>query len=77
MKPINARRSEFWFECADYPCARLNPAADRADKLPHNLKVYNLSYIQHQGLEKFAEHAPEFKDKYFRGKMMIGKGPHI
>ena len=71
------RKVDFCFECADYPCAKLNPAADRASKLPHNLKVYNLAYIQHQGLEKFADDAPKFKEKYFKGKMMIGKGPQL
>ena len=76
-KCAQERKVNFCFECADYPCPKLNPAADRADKLPHNLKVYNLSYIQSQGLEKFADNAAEFKNKYYRGKMVIGKGPQI
>lgn len=71
------KKVDFCFECPDYPCARLNPAADRANALPHNLKVYNLAFIQSQGLEKFAQEAPKIKEKYFKGKMMIGKGPQI
>jgi hypothetical protein len=29
-------------ECGDFPCDDLQPLADRADKIPHNLKIYNL-----------------------------------
>lgn len=41
-------------ECDDFPCDLLQPIADKADKLPHNLKVYNLSLIKQLGLEKWA-----------------------
>jgi hypothetical protein len=41
-------------ECADFPCDLLQPLADRADKIPHNLKAYNLSLIRKMGLEKWA-----------------------
>lgn len=71
------RNVDFCFECTDYPCSRLHPAADLADKLPHNLKMYNLAFIQQQGLERFAEEAAASKEKYFKGRMMIGKGPQI
>jgi Protein of unknown function (DUF3795) len=68
---------DFCFECPEFPCAKLNPAADLAERLPHNIKVFNLCCIQHQGLAKFAEKAPEIKQRYFRGKMAIGKGPQL
>lgn len=71
------RKVDFCFACADYPCGRLLPAADRAARLPHNLKVYNLSSIQHQGLEKFAKEAAANKEKYFKGQMIIGQGPRL
>lgn len=71
------KKVDFCYECDEYPCSRLIPAADRAERIPHNLKVFNLAYIEHQGLEKFASEAPRMKEKYFKGKMMIGKGPQL
>lgn len=40
--------------CNDFPCDLLQPLADRADKIPHNLKVYNLCMIRKMGLEEWA-----------------------
>ena len=68
---------DFCFQCPDFPCAKLNPAADRADILPHNTKMFNLCCIEHQGLAKFLEKSPEIKQRYFQGKMAIGKGPQL
>ncbi len=42
-------------ECNDFPCDRLQPLADRANKIPHNIKIYNLSMIRKIGLEKWAK----------------------
>ncbi len=67
----------FCFECPEFPCAKLNPAADRADILPHNLKTFNLCYIQNQGLDKWLEKASEIKQRYYRGIMEIGRGPQL
>lgn len=71
------KKVDFCYECDEFPCSKLNPAADKADILPHNLKVYNLCYIQRHGLEEFAQHAPEFKGKYYKGKMAVGRGPQV
>ncbi len=68
---------DFCFQCPEFPCAKLNPAADRAEILPHNIKVFNLCCIQHQGLARFVERAPDIKQRYYRGKMAIGKGPQL
>ncbi len=68
---------DFCFECTEFPCAKLNPAADLAERLPHNIKVFSLCCIQHQGLARFVELYPEIKQRYFRGKMAIGKGPQL
>jgi len=65
----------FCFACEEFPCERLTPAADRANVLPHNLKVYNLCFIQKKGLKQFAENSLDIKKKYFKGKMGIGRGP--
>lgn len=71
------KKVDFCYECGDFPCAKLNPCSDRANVLPHNLKTFNLCYIQKHGLEQFTEHAAEIKDKYYKGIMKIGKGPQI
>ena len=68
---------DFCYQCPDFPCAKLNPAADRANILPHNIKVFNLCYIKEQGLEKFIEEAPQIQNRYYKGKMQIGRGPQI
>lgn len=74
---VSGRRHDFCFECGDFPCAKLNPASDRADVLPHNLKVFNLSFIKQHGVAKFVEKEGKFKQRYYQGKMVIGKGPQI
>lgn len=71
------KKIDFCFDCADFPCVRLNPSADRADVLPHNLKVFNLCTIQRKGLKSFIEHSTEFKKRYYKGKMQIGNGPQL
>jgi hypothetical protein len=68
---------DFCYECEDFPCEKLNPASDRANILPHNLKVFNLCYIKNYGLEKFTEDAALIRERYFKGKMAIGKGPQL
>lgn len=68
---------DFCFECGEFPCPKLNPAADRAEKLPHNIKVFSLCTIQNQGLASLVEKYPEIKQRYFRGKMAIGRGPQL
>ena len=68
---------DFCFDCGDFPCSKLHPSADRADVLPHNLKVFNLCTIQRDGVEGFIDKSAEIKLKYHKGKMEIGKGPQI
>jgi hypothetical protein len=41
-------------ECNDFPCEKLQPLSDLANKIPHNLKVYNLCLIKKLGFEKWA-----------------------
>jgi hypothetical protein len=41
-------------ECDEFPCDNLQPLADRANRIPHNLKVYNLCLIRKLGLEIWA-----------------------
>jgi len=68
---------DFCFECPDFPCPRLQPARDRADKLPHNYKVYNLCRIQKLGPESYLAEAGLVRKRYYEGKMRIGAGPQL
>ncbi|HUW66367.1 MAG TPA: DUF3795 domain-containing protein [Spirochaetia bacterium] len=68
---------EFCYQCTDFPCSRLSPAVDKADILPHNLKIYNLCFISAKGLNKWLEEAENIQNRYFQGKMVIGKGPEM
>jgi hypothetical protein len=72
-----ARGVTFCFECSGYPCAKLAPAVDGADRLPHNIKMFNLAHIQRRGLAGWPEKASEIRRLYFQGKMVIGQGPRI
>jgi hypothetical protein len=68
---------DFCYDCTDFPCSMLNPSADRADVLPHNLKVFNLCTIKSKGIDTFIEESSLIKQKYYKGKIGIGKGPQI
>ena len=74
---ISKRGHDFCFECAEFPCAKLNPATDKAGDLPHNIKLFALCYIKQHGVDKWKEKTAEVKQRYFRGKMEIGKGPQM
>ena len=68
---------EFCYECQEFPCVKLQPCADMAELLPHNMKVFNLCIIKHQGLTEFLKKYSEIMPKYYFGKMAIGKGPQL
>jgi len=63
------------FECDDFPCNKLHPAADRANALPHNMKMYSQCYIQKHGVEAWKEQYLAIRKRYFTGKITYGKGP--
>ncbi len=68
---------DFCFECQEFPCVKLQPCADLANNLPHNMKVFNLCYIKHKGLTEWLKKYPEIMPRYFGGKMVICKGPQL
>jgi hypothetical protein len=74
---VKEKKVAFCFECAEFPCTKLHPSADRADMLPHNMKVFNLCTIKQKGLDGFVRNSPEIKKRYYKGKMSIGKGPQL
>lgn len=72
------RGIDFCFQCQDFPCVKLNPTAYRADRLPHNMKMFNLCCIKREGVAKWLEQLPEIKQRYYKGKITVfGKGPQL
>jgi hypothetical protein len=74
---VRRKGVEFCSECGDFPCAKLCPASDRANVLPHNMKVFNLCTIKRVGVESFVQRSMHIKRTYYEGKMEIGKGPQL
>lgn len=68
---------EFCFECEEFPCVKLQPCADFAKDLPHNMKVFNLCYIKNHGLTEWLKQYAEIMPRYFFGKIAIGQGPQL
>ena len=77
LKCIKEKGHEFCYECASFPCSKLQPLAESADRYPHNLKVYNLMRIKNAGFEAWAKETSEIRKKYFKGKFKIGAGPQV
>jgi hypothetical protein len=74
-KCVTQKNVEFCFECDEFPCVKLQPSADRANILPHNMKVFNLCTIKREGVENFVLKSTEIKQRYYAGKMEVGNGP--
>jgi hypothetical protein len=65
-----SKNIEFCYECNDFPCDLLHPLADRAEKFPHNLKVFNLCKIQKVGLNNWAQNfSKKSFEKYYNDKL--------
>jgi hypothetical protein len=70
FKCVSGKKLEFCYECNVFPCDLLQPLADRAGSVPHNLKVYNLCLIKRMGVENWAKNkAKETFDRYFKSKL--------
>lgn len=73
---VEERELEFCFECIEFPCVRLQPAKEGADRFPHNFKVFNLCRMKAVGVETWAdEEASLIRRRYFQGKFIPGTGP--
>jgi len=69
------KKVEFCFPCAEFPCSKLQPAADGADSDPHNMKLFNLCRMKAVGVDRWAtEEAPEIRRRYFHGSVVAGQG---
>ena len=74
---VSEKKVQYCFPCADFPCSKLCPSSQRADVLPHNMKVFNLSTIDRIGAESFVRISGDIERLYFKGRMEIGKGPQL
>lgn len=77
LECARSKKVSFCYECDSFPCSKLQPMAEGAEKFPHNLKVYNLISIKNKGIEKWASETKGIREKYFKGKFKIGSGPQI
>lgn len=68
---------DFCYECPEFPCVKLQPGADMADILPHNLKVFLLCCLKRQGLAEWLKNYEEIFKLYVSGKMVVGQGPQM
>ena len=70
------KKVTFCFQCDEFPCQKLQPMAEGAEKYPHNFKLFNLLRIQKVGVKKWAaEESKLIRERYFNGKFLIGAGP--
>ena len=74
---VRQKGVHFCYQCDDFPCSKLGPASDRANVLPHNMKMFNLCTIKRVGVEGFVKESLLIKQRYYEGKMEIGKGPQL
>ena len=75
---VTERKLAFCSQCDNFPCVRLMPVRDGADRYPHNIRLYNLCRIQAIGLQRWAEEeAKEIRERYFRGRFRPGHGPAL
>ena len=67
---------EFCFECKKSPCDRLLPSQNTGSYVYHNIKCFNLLYIQNHGLDKFIENSSEIVPKYLQSELrVVGESP--
>lgn len=66
------KKVAFCCDCPDFPCDYLHPYADKAAKVPHNVKVFNLCLIKKMGLETWAEEkAWSVREDYFKANWKL------
>jgi len=70
-KCISTKKIEFCYECSDFPCKLLQPCADMANLVPHNLKVYNLALIKKIGIDEWSKKAKNIRIDYFKNKFYL------
>ena len=72
------RDVDYCFECDIFPCRRLAPARDGAEKNSHNMKLYNLCRMKAVGVERWADHeASAIRLRYYTGRFRPGRGARL
>jgi hypothetical protein len=71
---VNKKMVVFCFQCDEFPCMRLAPSLDSAERgYPHNIKLYNLGRIKAIGVEKWAEQeVDDIRELYYNGRYVMG-----
>ena len=66
----------FCFECAEFPCSKLQPAANGPGNYPHIVKVYNLCRMKLIGVSAWAEkRIAGYPSRVFQRELEGGIGP--
>jgi hypothetical protein len=68
---------DYCCDCADFPCQKLMPCAERADKLPHNIKIFSLTLRKQKGETEWKKAIAGIYKLYYSGQMVIGHGPQL
>lgn len=76
-KCVESKGHEFCSDCNSFPCSKLQPCSDRAERLPHNIKLFNLCRIKASGIDEWTKETKTIRGKYFKGKIVIGAGPSL
>ncbi|MDX9722572.1 MAG: DUF3795 domain-containing protein [Myxococcota bacterium] len=71
---VKAHQVDYCYECNEFPCEKLCPSRESAERYPHNLKLYNLCRMKLLGLEAWAQEAATNRRRYFRGTFVVGTG---
>jgi len=72
---VQEKGVEFCYECSEFPCSKLMPCSDRADSLPHNIKIFSLILRKQKGEKVWNEMIGQIYSLYYSGQMKIGRGP--
>jgi hypothetical protein len=65
---VNDKKVEFCYQCQDFPCPKLAPCLDLAERSPHNTKMYSLMLLQKLGIDALIEKYPSILKQYRQGK---------
>ncbi|MFZ5968332.1 MAG: DUF3795 domain-containing protein [Bacillota bacterium] len=76
-KCVESKGHEFCSDCDLFPCGKLQPCSDQANRLPHNYKLFNLCRIKAIGIDGWVKEAKSIRETYYHGKMAIGAGPSL
>ncbi|MBN1690341.1 MAG: DUF3795 domain-containing protein [Dehalococcoidia bacterium] len=74
---VRSKGLEFCSECIDFPCVKLMPCSDRAERLPHNIKIASLALRKNKGSFEWEKTIKDVYSRYFHGVMVIGRGPQV